>query len=248
MSIPPSPQGPLSGHAVLVAGASSGMGRATAQTLAGLGADLVIAARRAPELAEVADRLRGGGTRVLCVPGDLADLEAALTAVDRATAEFGGLDAVVNCVGTNVTRRSLDTLSESDWRELFRVNVDAAFSLTRAALPALKRQGGGVLIHVSSSAAKRPDLSGVGYQAAKAAVAALAHAAMEEARADGVRISVIYPGFTRTPMIAKRPTPPTADQLAHALQPEDVAAMVAAILQLPPRAHVPELMLCPSRS
>ena len=238
---------PLAGRAMFVAGASSGMGRATAWRLAALGANMIIAARRARELGELATALRADGARVLDISVDLTDLDACQAALDRAEAEFGGLDAVVNCVGTNVVRRALGELSEADWRELMRTNIDSAFALTRAAVPALTRRGGGVLVHVSSSAARRPDLSGVGYQAAKAAVAALAHAAMEEARADGVRVSVIYPGFTDTPMIAKRPTPPTREQLAAALQPEDVAAMVAAIVQLPSRAYVPELVLYPSR-
>jgi NADP-dependent 3-hydroxy acid dehydrogenase YdfG len=70
---------------------------------------------------------------------------------------------------------------------------------------------------------------------------------MEEERANGIRTTVVFPGLTDTPMVLKRPQPTSADVLARALQPEDVAAACVFVMQLPPRAHVPELVLYPSR-
>jgi NAD(P)-dependent dehydrogenase (short-subunit alcohol dehydrogenase family) len=87
----------------------------------------------------------------------------------------------------------------------------------------------------------------VAYQAAKAGVVGLAHGTMEEERANGIRVTVLFPGFTDTPLVLQRPVPPSPAELAMALQPEDVAAACLFVLGLPARAYVPELVLYPSR-
>ena len=238
----------LAGKVVLVAGASSGMGRATAVLAAAEGARVVLFARRADALAEVEKAIADAGGGAVCVAGDAIDPLAAQNAVDGALRAYGRIDVLVNSVGTNIKQRALTNLTSQGWRELMSTNLDAAFVLTQAVLPTLRQQGGGLLLHLASSAAKRPDASGVGYQASKAGVAALAHATTEEERGNGIRASVIYPGFTDTPMVQRRPTPPTPQMLANALQPEDVARMCLAVMALPPRAHVPELLLYPSHT
>lgn len=237
----------LEGKRVVVAGASSGMGRATAIRAAAAGARVVLLARRADRLDETVESIRAAGGTAEAQECDATDPGATREAIEWAQQQLGGVDALVNSVGTNITRRSLAELTVDGWRELLRVNLDAAFALTQAVLPAFRQQRDGLLVHVASSAAKKPDASGVGYQASKAGVAALAHATMEEERANGVRVSTIFPGFTDTPMVERRPTPPTAEMLANALQPEDVAQMCLAVMALPPRAYVPELLLYPSR-
>ncbi len=242
--------GGLSGRRVLVAGASSGMGRATALAAARAGARLVLFARRADALTKLAEEiadLGAAGGAALVVAGDATDAEAVSRAVDVAVREYGGLDVLVNSVGTNIRERSLTQLGQDGWRELLSTNLDAAYVLTQAVLPTFRAQGDGLLVHISSSAAKRPDASGVGYQAGKAGVAALAHATMEEERANGIRVSVLFPGFTDTPLVERRPVAPTPEQLAAALQPDDVARMCLAVMALPNRAYVPELLLYPSQ-
>ncbi|WP_020574409.1 SDR family oxidoreductase [Actinopolymorpha alba] len=238
----------LAGKVIVVAGASSGMGRATALAAAAAGARLVLFARRAEALAEVEKAITGDGGEAVGVTGDATDPHAAAAAVAAAVERFGRLDILLNSVGTNLKERALTALSMEGWRDLISTNLDAAFVLTQAVLPVFRAQGDGLLLHISSSAAKKPDVSGVGYQASKAGVAALAHATMEEERANGVRVSVLYPGFTDTPLVERRPTPPTAEMLAKALRPEDVARMCLAVMALPARAHVPELLLYPSQS
>lgn len=237
----------LAGTCVFVAGASSGMGRATALAAAAAGANVLLFARRADELSALAEKITADGGAALAISGDATDVADVRAAVDAAVERFGSVDVLVNSVGCNIRDRALTVLSESGWRELMSTNVDAAFALTRGVLPRLREQGSGLLIHISSIAAKRPDASGVGYQASKAAVAALAHATMEEERANGIRVSVIYPGFTHTPLVYRRPTPPTATELAKALQPEDVAHVCLAVMTLPERAHVSEIVLGPAR-
>lgn len=237
----------LSGTSVLIAGASSGMGKATALAAATAGANVALFARRADELAAVAEQVESAGGKAVTASGDATDHADVRRAVEVAAERFGRIDVLVNSVGCNIPDRALTVLTDAGWRELMSTNVDAAFALTQGVLPTLRQQGSGLLIHISSIAAKRPDASGVGYQASKAAVAALAHATMEEERANGVRVSVVYPGFTHTPLVYRRPKPPTEEELAKALQPEDVAHVCLSVMTLPERAHVSEIVLGPAR-
>jgi NAD(P)-dependent dehydrogenase (short-subunit alcohol dehydrogenase family) len=141
----------------------------------------------------------------------------------------------------------LSELTAESWAGMLAINLTAAFNLTQAVIPVMREQADGVIVHVSSSAAKKPDPSGVAYQATKAGLVGLTHGTMEEERANGIRTTVIFPGLTDTPMVLKRPTPTPPEVLAKALQPEDVASAVLFVLQLPARAYVPELLLYPSR-
>ncbi len=236
----------LDGLVVVIAGASSGMGRATAIELVRAGARLVVSARSGEALTSLASDLTADGADIIAVPADVTSLDAASDVVRTAIDRFGRVDVLINSVGTNIPQRSLGELTAESWRMLIDVNLTAAFNLTQAVLPTFRAQGGGLLIHISSSAAKKPDQSGVGYQASKAGLVGLAHGTMVEERANGVRVSVIFPGMTDTPLVQKRPTPTPPETLAKALQPEDVAAACRFIVGLPARAHVPELVLYPS--
>ncbi|HMR30043.1 MAG TPA: SDR family oxidoreductase [Geminicoccaceae bacterium] len=232
----------VAGKVVVVAGASSGMGRATALAAAREGADVVLAGRNAAALDEVA--ASSGG---LAVPTDATDPEAVGRLVARALDRFGRIDALVNAVGTNLRQRSLGQLTAQSWAMMIEANLTAAFNLTRAVVPPMREHGDGLIVHIASVAARRPDMSGVSYQASKAGVAALAHATMEEERQNGIRVTALLPGFTDTPLVLQRPTPPDPAMLARALKPEDIAETCLFLLRLPARAHVAELVLVPSR-
>ncbi|TDE03134.1 SDR family oxidoreductase [Jiangella asiatica] len=223
------------------------MGRATALAAAGEGAAVGVLARRGDVVDSVVGEITAaGGEAAPCVADATSETETA-AAVKMLTERFGRLDALVNCVGTNIAERSLRLIDADHWRAVLAANLDAGFVLTRSVLPTFRAQGDGLIVHVSSSAAKRADLAGVAYHAAKAGIAGLAHATMEEERPSGVRVSVIFPGLTDTPLVAKRPEPVPPEVMALAMQPEDVAAMCVALLALPARAYVPELLLYPSR-
>jgi NADP-dependent 3-hydroxy acid dehydrogenase YdfG len=238
----------LEGVVCVCAGASSGMGRATARALAAGGADLLLTARNAEALEKIVAELTPVASgRILASPADSRDGDAVGRVFNQALDAFGRVDALVNTVGTNIAQRSLLELTPESWAGMLDSNLTAAFNLTRSAVQAMRPQGDGLIVHVSSAAARRPDRSGAAYQATKAGVAALAHATMEEERANGIRVTVIYPGFTDTPLVLNRPTPPTPAMLERALQPEDVAAACLFVVRLPARAHVPELVLVPSR-
>lgn len=239
--------GPLDGRVVVVAGASSGMGRAIAVQAATAGAAVVAVARRASLLDTLRTQIEAAGGVGITIQADATDPAAVAHAVEASIGRFGRVDALVNAVGTNIPDRSLSVLSHERWKEVLSSNLNAAYVLTQGVLPQFRRQQDGLIVHIASAAVKKPDLSGVAYQAAKAGVAGLARATMEEERGNGIRVSIIFPGLTDTPLVEKRPTPVAAETLALALQPEDVASICLALLSLPTRAYVPEVSVFPAR-
>lgn len=237
----------LTGITVLVAGASSGIGRAVAVAAADAGASVIAFARRADKLEETVAAVTGTGSAQACV-GDAGSQDDVQRAVGLAIGATGRLDVVVNCVGMNVANRALTALDEATWHDLIRGNLDSAYAITQAVLPTFRRQEDGLIVHVTSRSAQTADASGVAYQAAKAGVTALANGTRFEEAANGVRVSVVFPGMTNTPLLDRRPRPPTADERLVALQPEDVAHVILSILTLPARAEVPELSIYPRNS
>jgi NADP-dependent 3-hydroxy acid dehydrogenase YdfG len=228
----------VNGKRVVVAGASSGIGRATAKALAREGAEVVLVARREPELRALASEL--GAARVVAV--DLTDRAATFAALGALPA----IDVAIHAAGTNIPRRALAVLDPADWDMMVATNLTAAYNLTHALLPGMRAAGGGLIVYVSSAAVQRPDASGVAYQATKHGLVGLAHGAMQEEKANGIRTTVLFPGLTDTPLVLKRPTPTPPEVVAKALQPEDVAAACLFVASLPPRVHVPELVMVPA--
>ncbi|MGN7798608.1 SDR family oxidoreductase [Leifsonia sp. 22587] len=236
----------LAGTAVLVAGAAGGVGRAVALDAAADGATVLLLGRDASRLDAVRrDVVEAGGTAHAAV-ADATSADELTAAVERFRDEVERIDVVINAVGTNLKARRLDELDETGWQSVIDGNLTSAFRLTRVILPVLRSQGGGLLIHISSVAALAADGSGAAYQASKAGLAALARATAFEAGADGVRVTTISPGLIDTPFVRHRPTAPSPSELARALHPEDVADVCLAIMRLPARATVSEVVLRPT--
>ena len=213
---------------VLVAGASSGIGLATARAFAALGDTVHAAARREiDEPGVTAHRL------------DVTDRDA----VDALAAQFPSLDALIVAAGANIPRRRLHELTYDSWDHLIGANLTGPFNLVRAFLPALR--GGGTLVIIGSVSGSWPDRSGPAYQAAKAGVLALTRGAGFEVGGE-VRCTAILPGVVDTPILDNRPEPPSAELRASMLQAEDVAAACVFAVGLPPRAYVPELTILPT--
>lgn len=235
-----------SGARVLVAGAAGGVGRAVARAAAADGATVLLLGRDRSRLEEVrADVAALGGTAHVAV-ADTTSAPQLDDAVSSLRRDAGGIDVVVNAVGVNLKGRRLDQLDIAGWRSVLESNLDSAFLLTQAVLPGFRADGGGLLIHISSVAALVPDMSGAAYQASKAGLAALARATALEAGSDGVRVTTISPGLIDTDFVRHRPTAPTPDELAGALRPEDVADLCLAVIRLPARATVSDIVVRPS--
>ncbi len=245
-SMPTQPIGPLKDKIVLVAGASSGIGRATAIAFAREGARVVASARRENRLLELQEELAKEGFEIAIHPADAADPRQLEELHRFAVATVGAVDVLVYATGTNTPDRAMKRLTPELWNELLSVNLAGAYHLTHAVLPAMREAGAGHLIYISSISGLYPDVSGPAYQAAKRGLLGLAHAIRMEEKENGIRTCVICPGLVDTEIINKRLVRPTAEVLAKALQPEDVAETVLFVAKLPARATVPELQLLPT--
>jgi NAD(P)-dependent dehydrogenase (short-subunit alcohol dehydrogenase family) len=236
--------GPLAGRVALVTGAGSGIGRAAAIRLARDGAAVALVGRTAAKLHDTRETI--GNTDVELYPADVADPAAVDALVAAALSRFLRLDIVVNAAGINVRRRSLADTSVDDYEKVLDTNLRGAFLLSRAVLPAMRAQGGGTIVHVSSDSGLRGnDFAGIAYTASKFGVRGLVEAINAEERRHGIRATAIFPGEVNTPILDQRPVPVPADARARMLQPEDVAECIALAATLPPRAIVEHLVVRP---
>ena len=183
---------PLDGKAVLVTGASSGIGRAAARLLARDGADVALAARREERLTEIANGIETEyGRRTLVAPTDVTDETQVAAAVDAATEAFGTLDVVVANAGIN-RAGTVEEMSTDRYRSLMAVNVDGAFFTARAAIPAL-REAKGLLLFVASFAGQYPRPAQPIYAASKWWVRGFALSLAGSLGRDDVGVTIINP-------------------------------------------------------
>ena len=178
---------------VIITGASSGIGAATAQAFAAAGANVVLAARDQARLEAVAGSMSG---RALVVPTDITDRRAVERLVAEAVAAFGGIDIVINNAGVGLAAPVAE-ISANDFERALAVDLFGPLALTQAALPHMRRDGG-QLIYISSVVGLRalPYLGG--YAAAKAALDRLTEALRVELRASGITVTLVRPGSTQT--------------------------------------------------
>ena len=237
----------LENQIALVVGASSGIGRATAVLLAREGARVMASARRHDRLRELQNELAAEGHPIEIAAAD-ASIVAQMDDLAKQTRErLGPIDIVVYVTGTNVPDRSMQRLTPATWDMMMSVNLNGAFYITQAVLPAMRQRGAGHLIYISSISGLTPDVSGAAYQASKRGLIGLANAIRVEEKEGGIRTCVICPGLVETEILAKRPVKPSPELLAKAMQPEDVAETVIAVAKLPPRVCVPELRVEPTK-
>jgi serine 3-dehydrogenase (NADP+) len=236
----------LKDQVVLVVGASSGIGRDTAVLFAREGARVFASARRDERLQELKRQLQGEGHTIEVAAADASNAAQMEKLAEQVKSKFGPVDVLVFATGTNTPDRALTRLKVDIWDELINVNLNAAYYVTRAILPSMRERKSGHLIYVSSISGMVPDVSGTAYQASKRGLLGLAHGIRVEEKENGIRTCVVCPGLVETEILEKRPVKPSADILAKALQPEDVAEVVLSVAKLPVRAVVPEMQLMPT--
>ena len=231
--------GSLSGKTALVVGASSGIGLSTANLFADAGARVHAAARRREAIQE------GTGERDVTAHAlDISDPGAVWRVVEE-VGQAHGLDVLVVAAGMNLPERRLEQLTAERWDAMISVNLSGAFYAVRAALPYL-RASRGLVVLISSVSGRWPDASGPAYQASKAGMTELAHAAGFEEHTNGVRFTALLPGIVDTPILDNRPEPPPKEVRDASLKPEDVAQACLFLAALPPHAYVPELTMVPT--
>jgi len=234
-----------SDRVVTIVGASSGIGRALALRCGQRGDALVLTARRAELLGELAAEIAAGRKdspdRTECLTSDVRAASAGRDMVNAAISRFGRIDVIVYAAGWNVPKRSIYEATAESWQSILETNLTGAFGVTSAAVPVMKAQGGGLLVYVSSSGAKRPDQSGAAYQASKGGLMSLTRA-MAADFAPTIRVNCILPGAIMTGMSAhlveeQRRKLAASIPLKRIGEPDDIA-QTALFLASPMSAYI----------
>jgi NAD(P)-dependent dehydrogenase (short-subunit alcohol dehydrogenase family) len=207
----------------LISGAGRGIGRAAALELAGRGYRLALVARTRGQLLET-QRLIGAESASMMRDADLRAATACGQVVESALEHFGRIDALVHCAGYAPVSAA-ESMSDADWNDVLAVNLSAAFFLARAVWPAFKRQGGGVIVNISSPAAQDPFAGFAAYGAAKAGLNTLSLVLAREGAAHNIRVHTISPGATETEMFRALMTPEQYPP-ERTLAPADVARVI----------------------
>jgi NAD(P)-dependent dehydrogenase (short-subunit alcohol dehydrogenase family) len=228
----------LEGRVVLVTGAAQGLGAAICRELADAGATLAMADRSERVHATRNDL---GEARATSMTGDVGDEADVRRLVEEAESRCGRLDAIVNNAGIDVTK-DIDALAVAEFDAIIRTNLRGPFLLAKLALPAMRRAGGGDIVNITSTAAKRGWPNAAAYHASKWGLLGLSQALHAELRPAGVRVTAIVTGGMRTPFLLERF--PDLDP-ARLQDPRAVARTVRFALSQPRDSAIAELTVVP---
>jgi NADP-dependent 3-hydroxy acid dehydrogenase YdfG len=236
----------LAGKTALVTGGGSGIGLGIALALAGEGCRVAIVGRRLEVLREAAAMWKGNPA-IACQSVDVADRQSVEKLFAWAAKELGPIDFLVNAAGVNIKNRLMSNMAPPDWDRVLAINATGVYNCMYFVLPQMRERKDGLIVNISSISGKRAAaLGGVAYNASKFAMSALSLSVSNEEVPNNIRVTNIFPGEVDTPILEHRPSPVSAERRAKMLLPEDVANLVVAVCKLPPRAHVPELIIKPT--
>ncbi len=236
----------LKGQVAWVTGGGSGIGLAGATELVKAGAHVLISGRTAATNASALANLQALGSAE-AVLLDVADKQAVKAVAQHLVATHGRIDILINSAGTNATQRNFDVLTTEAWDEVVAINLSGLFYCVHAVLPTMRHQQGGLIINVSSWAGLYASkLTGPAYNATKRAVLALTESINMEECSNGIRASSLLPGEVATPILNKRPVPPSQAQRERMVQAEDMGQAILFLAQMPPRTCINELVISPT--
>ena len=240
--------GALQGQVAWITGAGSGIGLAAARALASAGATVVLSGRRPDPLEAAAAQIRATGGVAEVVALDVTDAEAVAATASQILQRHGNrMDVLVNCAGTNTPERFWRYQSAKGWRQVIATNMDSIFYTTYAVLPAMRARRSGLVINVSSWAGvHHPKLTGPAYNGSKHAVVAMTETINMEDGVHGIRACSLCPAEVATPILDTRPTPPTAEERARMLQPDDVGRAIRFMAELPAGVCINQLVISPT--
>jgi NADP-dependent 3-hydroxy acid dehydrogenase YdfG len=236
----------LQSKVAIVTGAGTGIGRACARLLHAAGARVALLGRREDLLEESRRELGGDAETTLAHAVDVRDREGVVRAVATVEKKWGRIDILVNNAGTNTPRRSMEAIDPDDWDQVVDVNLTGAYNVTRAALGALRRAEGGLVINIGSTSGVRAStLAGIAYVASKHGIVGFTEALRLEEKPYGLRATAIHPGEVDTPILEKRPSPVSAERRKALLRPDDVAQAVLFVATRPTSVTVPTMVIEP---
>jgi NADP-dependent 3-hydroxy acid dehydrogenase YdfG len=236
---------------VVVTGASSGLGEATARHLAQQGARLVLGARRQDRIQALAEELTGGGSKAVAVTMDVTDRQQVQMLVDTAVESFGRVDVMINNAGL-MPQALLERLQVDEWERMIDVNLKGVLYGIAAALPIMKQQKSGHFINVSSVAGHKVGPGFAVYAATKFAVRALSEGLRQEVKPYNIRTTVISPGAVATELPNSVSDPEAGDRIrkfyaAAAIPADSFARTVAFAMSQPDEVDINEILFRPTR-
>jgi NADP-dependent 3-hydroxy acid dehydrogenase YdfG len=236
------PSNTLRDKVAWITGGGSGIGLAGAIEFAKAGATVVISGRTEATLKDALKQVKADA--VVCDVAQKGQVAKAAAEIEK---RHGRVDILVNSAGINLPKRSFRDVSSDGWDQIVAVNLSGMFYCVQAVLPGMRSRKDGLIINISSWAGRYASvLTGPGYNATKHAVIALTESINLEECANGIRATSVLPGEAATPILEKRPVPPTPEVRARMLQPEDLGRTLAFIATLPPRVCINEIIVSPT--
>jgi NADP-dependent 3-hydroxy acid dehydrogenase YdfG len=239
----------LNGKVAWVTGAGTGIGEGAALALARDGAIVVLTGRRTEALQAVADKIGKAGGKASIQPADVTKAAVVQKVADAIRSEHGRLDVVVNNAGMNIPDRTWQRLGPEGADAVITGNLTSAFYVVQAALPIMRAQKDGLIIHTASWAGRFiGPVSGPAYTAAKHGMVAMSHTINLEECQNGIRSCVVCPGEVATPILVNRPIPETPETMARMVQSEDMGNIIAFIAGQPAHVCINEIVVSPTHN
>ncbi|WP_024575594.1 MULTISPECIES: SDR family oxidoreductase [unclassified Afipia] len=232
-----------------ITGGGSGIGLAGAQELAKEGWTVVISGRRKDVLDEAVASIAESGGKIEAIVLDVSSAADAEKVAKEIVAKHGRIDLLVNSAGVNVPKRSWDDITTEGWDKLVDINLSGVMYCMRAVLPTMRAQKDGVIINVASWAGRHVSkMTGPAYTTTKHAVLALTHSFNMDEFKNGLRACCLSPGEVATPILKLRPVPPSAEDMAKMLQPEDLGRTIAFVASMPAHVCINEILISPTHN
>ena len=229
-----------------ITGGATGIGLATAHALGAAGYALILSGRREAEISSACQALRAAGHSADPQVLDVSDPHAVAEAAATLLARHARVDTLVCSAGTNVPNRFWKDMTPEAFARVSAINLDGVAFCASAVLPSMRAAGAGNIIVVSSWAGWRfADFTGAAYSASKTALSPLVQSLNAEEGRNGIRATLVCPGEVATPILRSRPVPPSAEEIARMLRPEDVADAIRYVVGTPSHVCIDELVITP---
>ena len=233
----------VEGKVALVTGGGRGLGEAICRELASAGAIIAAADIRRELVHHVVDDINGSGGQAMALDVDLMQERQIQDMINSVKERFGRLDILINNAGTDKTV-SVEELTVEDWDCVVAVNLRAPFIASKYAFPLMKAQGGGHIVNIASTAAKRAWANAAAYHATKWGLLGLSHTLHVEGRPVNIKVTAVVTGGMRTPFLLDRFPDIDVNNLQD---PKNVAETIHFILTQPKETVIPEVMVIPMR-